>query len=206
MTDHIKEALAYGEQQLESLGLKPLHAARVPTPITDLDLPSLTNAQLVENYGQHVGYAQFLGTRVALVDAALTRATVRRDHHMAEQRVRLKQDGVTEAMLVSTIKSSAEYLELDEKVASAKIAKQILQAYLNNYRAQYAALSRIVSVRQLDIDGVRLGPESRRARGRPRKDGFGHAPPLYQPALEEDEEAEEEEEEEGPAWIDDLDD
>lgn len=176
--------------KLGALGLHPLLAPDPPTPISKIEVSALTNDELTKLYLQHVAYAQFVGSKVASHRSFLVSLKAVRDRKEAELRAELKTAKVPASEAKHVIDTDSDLLDLSEKIAECDATLILLEAYLNNYKAQYAALSRVVSIRQIDLDSVRLGPDSRRARGqRPRQSGLrsGSSAKSDEEALEEDE-------------------
>jgi hypothetical protein len=137
-------------------GLVPLPAPKTaPTPITDVDVNALTNDELTALYVSHVGYASYIAAVTATAETGLAEATNARDYFVAKERIRYAEEGVADDEILPTIKSTAEYLELNQTVVSRKTEWTMLKAYYKNYRSQAAALSRVASIRSIDIDQAR---------------------------------------------------
>lgn len=184
-----------GDATLARLGLAPLPTPKVPRPISDLNIDTLPNDQLAALYAEHVSYAQFVGVKIAQHKAYAVGLRGTLDRHVAELKIGFKKEKIPDSQVASLVKIDPELVELEDVIAQTKAVTILLEAYLNNYKAQYAALSRIVTIRQIDIDQTRLGPSSSRARGgRPERAGLRTGPG---PAVDDEGEEPEEEEEDG---------
>jgi hypothetical protein len=185
--DPLVELSTFGDEYLVAYGIKPMLAPKPPQSIDTVDVASLTNIQLTTLYSQHAGYAAYVATKVAQVEAAIAEAASALELHVAQQRVLLKEEGdLAENQILPTIKSSVEYLEIKNKLTQRKTIKTMLSAYYRSYRTQYMTLSRVVSIRQVDVDATRGGnlhdpgriERAHTANPTPRgRTGFGLPPP-----------------------------
>lgn len=152
------------ETALKKMGLVPIPKPRMPQSIADVDVDGLTNAELGALYARHIGFAVYMKYKVAIAEVTYREAKGLLDRVEAGLRRQFKSEGVADSNIRDLVHEHEDYQEAQGEVSSAYAIHALLNAYMSNYRSQAQALSRLVTLRQLDLEQTRLGPGSTRAK------------------------------------------
>ncbi len=175
------------ETTLKKMGLVPIPQPRMPQSIADIDIDGLTNAELGALYARHIGFAVYMKYKVVVAEVTYRGAKALLDKVEAQLRRQLKAEGVADSNIRDLVHEHEDYQEAQGEVASTYAIHALLTAYMSNYRSQAQALSRLVTLRQLDLEQVRLAPGSTRTRQqRPTRTTLRTAPDPLGDELEDD--------------------
>lgn len=128
---------------------KPKSAPIQLSEITHID--ALTNAQLGALYVQYVAYSQFIGARLADAEAGYKIAVNRVKHISAELTSTLYAKKVPKAEVPVLIQEDPFFQQFDAELVRFFAMKTLLEAHYRAYEKQAAALSRLVSLRELEF-------------------------------------------------------
>lgn len=141
------------EQMREELGLEeyPRPEAQ-PRPLADIpNIEGLPNAELGALYAHYVAYAQFVGAKLAETEAAYKIATNVLKQVVAEIQSKLFSQEVPKAEVPVRVREDGLYKKFDNELVKLYATKTILAAHHRAYDKQAAALSRIISLRELEF-------------------------------------------------------
>ena len=141
------------KRKMEELGLEdyPQPSSR-PTPLAEIDnIDTLTNAQLGALYVQYVAYAQFVCARLAEIVATHKIAETRVKHVTAELTASLYAKEIPKTEVSTRVRESVAYQEADAELVKTYAMKTLLEAHHRAYDKQAAALSRVISLRELEF-------------------------------------------------------
>lgn len=141
------------QQMHDELGLEeyPKPEAQ-PRPLADIpSIESLPNAELGGLYAHYVAYAQFVGAKLAETEAAYRIATNVLKQIVAEVQSKLFSQEVPKAEIPARVRENAIYKKFDAELVKLYATKTILAAHHRAYDKQAAALSRIISLRELEF-------------------------------------------------------
>lgn len=168
-------------QQTEALGLLPYpRPTSSPHSLDKIDLEGLTNQSLGQLYIQYTAHAQYVSGEVAKIEAAYRIATANLKKIDAKLRATLFARDTPKAEIPTRVKEDPLYVEFDAEVVKLFAMRVLLEAHYKAYDKQAAALSRIISLRELEfeqslresnIDSVKH--RKGKARGRPTHDFSG---------------------------------
>lgn len=154
------------EARISSMGLPGLRVPKhEPTSLADLDVEKLPNDALGKHYAEHIAYAVYIKGKVAQAKVVLAEAK----STLAMVTARLKREAreaeVPESRIMDGVHEHDDYLAASSGVDVAAAVHDMLEVYMSSHRTQAAALSRIISLRGIDLDGTRNSPGSARSRG-----------------------------------------
>lgn len=158
--------LAEAEEKLKSLGLPALKRPRDPKPLAEIDVEKLTNDQLGTYYAEHITWAVYLKGKVAQANIVATEAKTTLNSTTARLKRAARAERIPESQIAEYVHLDEDYVEAVNAQEQALAVKELLEVYTASHRAQAAALSRIISLRGIDLDSTRLGPGSARSKGR----------------------------------------
>jgi len=166
-------------KQTRALGLLPYPKPdTAPDTLVGIELESLPNHALGQLYIRYTAHAQYVGGQLAELEAAYRLACTNLKHIDAKLRSKLFASAVPKAEVASRAKDDALYQEFDTEVVRLFAMKTLVTAHYRAYDKQAAALSRIISLRELEFEQNLRGSnidaaKNRRGKGkatRPRMD------------------------------------
>lgn len=155
--------------KMAELGLEeyPQPSSR-PTPLAEISaIDSLTNAELGALYVQYVAYSQFVSARLAEMVATYKIAHNNIKHVTAELTASLYAKEVPKSEVPTRVKESVAYQEADAELVKLFAMKTLLEAHYKAYEKQASALSRLISLRELEFqqtlrqEGIRKPTKNR---------------------------------------------
>lgn len=139
--------------KIDQLGLpaypKP---STTPHPLTDVDIESLTNHQLGALYTQYTAFAQFVNGQLAQTEAGYKIAQSRLKMLDAKIRAELYAAKVPKAEVPAKVKENGAFETAEFELVKLFAMKTILEAHYRAYDKQAAALSRIITLRELEFE------------------------------------------------------
>jgi hypothetical protein len=139
--------------KMADLGLEdyPQPSSR-PIPLAEIEsIDLLTNAELGALYVQYVAYSQFVSARLAEMVATYKIAINNVKHVTAELTASLYAKEVPKAEVPTRVKESVVYQEADAELVRIFAMKTLLEAHYKAYEKQASALSRLISLRELEF-------------------------------------------------------
>lgn len=141
------------KEKMREMGLedypKPQSAPRSLAEIPDID--SLTNSQLGALYVQYVAYAQFISSRLSETIAGYRIAANNLKQLQAKIASTLYAKEVPKAEVPARVREDPLYKEFDAELVKFFAMKTLLEAHHRAYDKQAAALSRMISLRELEF-------------------------------------------------------
>jgi hypothetical protein len=147
------DLIAETKQKMEEMGLEdyPQPNSR-PTPLAEIEnIDGLTNSQLGGLYVEYVAYAQFVGARLAELVATYKIAVNNVKHITAELTASLYAKDVPKGEISTRVRESVAFQEADAELVKIFAMKTLLEAHHRAYDKQAAALSRLISLRELEF-------------------------------------------------------
>lgn len=136
----------------EQLGLEEYPQPKsIPMALADVDVETLPNDQLGGLYARYVAHAQFVGARLAETEAAYKIATNVLKQVIADVQARLFVKDVPKAEIPTMVRQDGMYRKFDAELVKLYATKTILAAHHRAYDKQASALSRIISLRELEF-------------------------------------------------------
>lgn len=174
MSEFDESVLTHAEEYVRKLGLPSIPQPRVPQPISEVDIDSLTNAQLAALYSHHISFSLFVKYRLTQAEVAYRGAKASLEDARVLLRRRFKAEGLSEAAMADAVENDDDFRLAQQDVLHAFAIRDMLQTYTDNYTSQARALSRLMSLRQMDLEQTRTS--RRGAPGRPPTTAFKHVP------------------------------
>jgi hypothetical protein len=141
------------QQMQDELGLEEYPKPdSQPRPLADIpNIEALQNAELGGLYAHYVAYAQFVGAKLAETEAAYKIATNVLKQIVAEVQSKLFSQEVPKSEIPARVRDNPVYKRFDSELVKLYATKTILAAHHRAYDKQAAALSRIISLRELEF-------------------------------------------------------
>jgi hypothetical protein len=140
-------------EEIAAMGIHPYPQPKTaPTPLSDLDVGSLSNRELETHMTNYVAYAQYVGPKLAETEAAYKVSGANLKAVAASQKVSLMKDGIPKNQIDSRVTESQDYAEAELEYLKLYAIKQVLASYYKSYSRQASALSRIVELRKLEYE------------------------------------------------------
>ena len=150
---HAFDILAEIQEMVTRMGLPEYPRPKAaPVPLSDLDISALTNQEVAAQMANYIAYAQYVGAKVAEVEAAYKISAANLKQIAATQKVSLFNDATPKTEIEARITVSPEYQKHEYEHLKLYATKSILSAYYKSYSRQAQALSRIVELRKLEYE------------------------------------------------------
>jgi desulfoferrodoxin (superoxide reductase-like protein) len=162
-------------QMQDQLGVDDMPAPKdLPKPLAEVDVASIGNRELGAIYTQYVAYSVFLNSRLAEMISLEKAARGNLKKATAEIKNQLRADGVKAADIAARVETHPVYEEYYIEWLKLFMMKEILEARYKAYRDMAAALSRNVTLRELEFEQQRRDSNVQSSKGssRPRR-SFG---------------------------------
>jgi hypothetical protein len=162
------EIVDQAREALTNLGLEEYpKPSSTPRPLAEIDeADSLTNTELGILYAQYIAYAQYVGAKLAEVTVMYKIATGALKTLSAELSTQLASKNVPKSEIGAQVRASVAFQEGEDEVLKFYALKAMIEAVHRAYDKQAAAISRIISLRELEfnstIRGENLNKSSRR--------------------------------------------
>jgi hypothetical protein len=162
------------EERAEELGLMPYpKPTSVPESLADIDIEALTNPGLGQLFTRYTAYGQYVFGELTKSEVAYKIGVS--SLKLVEAKLKTKYyglDGITKAEVPALVKDDAFRIEYELEVLKLYAMKEILGAHYKAYSKQADALSRIISLRELEFDRDmrRNSIDSRKKQGPPLRD------------------------------------
>jgi hypothetical protein len=141
------------KEKMSEMGLeeypRPRNAPKALAEIDDID--SLTNSQLGALYVQYVAYSQFISAKLSETIAGYRIAANNLKHLHANIASTLYAKEVPKAEVPARVKEDPLYKQYDAELVKFFAMKTLLEAHHRAYDKQAAALSRMISLRELEF-------------------------------------------------------
>lgn len=162
------EIVQNAKETLREMGLEDYPKPdATPTPLGAVgDADSLTNSEIGVMYVQYISYAQYVGSKLAEMDVLYRIATTELKRLHAELSTQLVSRGVAKSEIPSAIRDSTAYQDAELEMLKAYAMKTMLQAVFSAYDKQAAALSRLMTLRELEFQGELRGTNMKNTRKR----------------------------------------
>jgi hypothetical protein len=165
------------KSQLHSqLGVQEMPAPQEhPAPLAELDVATIGNRELGAIYSQYVAYSVFLNSRLSEIVSLEKAAKGNLKKAVAEIKNKLRVEGVKAAEITARVETHPLYEEYYVEALKLFMMKEIVEAQHKAYRDMAAALSRNVTLRELEFEQQRREDNVQQSKGasRPRRGGFG---------------------------------
>lgn len=152
--DIIEEVMARASEW----GIEPYSKpATVPPDLSELgkDPDQLTNAELAALHLRYTAYAQFINTKLAEITAAHRIADNNLKHIIADLTNQFHVGkAVAKADVPHMVRAHSKYREYECEALKLYAMKTILDARYTSYDKQAAAISRIITVRQMELEAT----------------------------------------------------
>jgi hypothetical protein len=123
---------------------------------------SLTNDELAVLHAQYVAWASFLNGRLAVIKAAHKLAVANLRKMKAQLSVELyAKDSIAKTEVADHILIHPLYNEFEVEETRLYMMKQILDARYDGYKRSADAISRLITLRQDEIEQAKQNPQSR---------------------------------------------
>jgi hypothetical protein len=123
-----------------------------PVPLTDVDVETLTNHQLGALYTQYTAFAQFVNGQLAEAEAGYKIASSRLKMLDARLRAELFAQNVPKTEVPVRVKENGALQDAEFELVKLFAMKTILEAHYKAYDKQASALSRIITLRELEFE------------------------------------------------------
>ena len=161
MLDVIKESMH------DQLGVTDMPAPKVaPTPLTEVDVATIDNRELGALYTAYVAYSVFLNTRLSEILSLERAARGNLKKVVARLKNQLRADGVKETHVAAQVETHGLYEEYYVEHLKLYMMKEIVEAQHKAYRDMAAALSRNVSLRELEFEQQRRDNNIQKSKGK----------------------------------------
>lgn len=152
IVDQAREALA-------GLGLEEYpRPSSVPAPLAEIEeADSLTNSELGVLFAQYVAYAQYVGAKLAEVTVLYKISTGALKTLSAELSTQLASKGVPKGEIGAHVRASVAFQECEDELLKAYALKSLIEAVHRAYDKQASAISRIITLRELEINASLRG-------------------------------------------------
>lgn len=165
------------QQQVRAMGIPDYPQPEgQPPPLGSLDPEKLTNQDLEVYYVAYVGYAQYIGPKVAAAEAAYKISTSNLKRVEADIENKLRVEGCPKAELKPRIREHVLWLEQEFEHVKLYCTKTILAAHYRSYSNQAKALSRVIELRKMELEGQQRGNNLNRRPVTPRVGAFVRPP------------------------------
>lgn len=152
-TQSAKDILAEIDKQAQDLGLVEYPKPRSsPVSLADLDLETLSNSGLGNLYAQYTAHAQWVYGQVARAEIGYKIGVSNLKQIEAQMKAKLFSQNIAKAEVPALVREDALRISYEIEVLKLYATKEILEAYYKAYSKQAEALSRIISLRELDFD------------------------------------------------------
>lgn len=163
--------------ELENRGIPPVpRPSGHPTPLSEVDIVTLTNDGLTTLYAQYAAYSSYIGDQLAQIEGAEEDAKKNLRETIAHVKDALFAKGKKGAEVTSAALNDPLVEELSLMHMKYFFMKAIMKRRYKSYITQGAALSRSIELRKLDMEMTRrvgnLGHSGRRP-PIPTPGGFG---------------------------------
>lgn len=145
--------LAQVENQAKDLGLVPYpKPSNAPDNLADMDVSVMPNNQLGQMYSQYTAHAQWVFGELTKASVAYRLGVSSLKLLEAKLKTKLYAQNVVKAEVPALVREDHLRLEYEIEVLKLYAMKEILEAHYKAYSKQAEALSRIISLRELDFD------------------------------------------------------
>lgn len=139
-----------------------------PIPLAEIpNIDSLTNTELGVLFAQYTAYAQFVGARSAEMQAMHKIAVSGLKRLTAEMTAQLVAREVPKSEIPAQIRKSQAFIDGDTELLKIYAMKTMLEAVHRAYEKQAAALSRLISLRELEFQQTLRDGNIKKPRRRP---------------------------------------
>jgi hypothetical protein len=140
----------------EDLGVEEMPSpSSQPPALAELNVEQLGNRELGGLYTQYVAHAVFLNGRLAEINALERAAKGNLKRTIAEIKNELRSKGVKEAEVVARVEVHPVYEEFAIEALKLFMMKELVEAYQKAYKDMAAALSRNITLRELEFEQIR---------------------------------------------------
>lgn len=147
------DAIEDTKREMREMGLDDYPKPKTsPVALSEVgDIDALTNAQLGGLYVRYVAHAQFIGARLAETVAGYKIAVSNLKHLQAELSATMFSQEVPKGEIAARVRENPLYKEFDGELVKMFAMKTLLEAHHRAYDKQAAALSRVISLRELEF-------------------------------------------------------
>jgi hypothetical protein len=141
-------------QQAKELGLSEYPKPKSSPPsLADIDVSTMPNSELGQLYTQYTAHAQWVFGQVVQAEVGYKIGVANLKKIEAQLKTKLfAMEDVTKAEVPSLVKDDPVRTEHEFEVLKLFAMKEILDAHYKAYNKQAEALSRIISLRELDFE------------------------------------------------------
>jgi hypothetical protein len=138
---------------MEKLGLSEYPRPKsAPISLAEIgEIDRLTNPQLGALYVQYVAYAQYINTKLTDTIVGYKIAVNNLKHITAELTSRLHAKAIAKAEVTALVRRDPLYQRADAELVKFFAMKTLLEAHHKAYDKQASALSRMISLRELEF-------------------------------------------------------
>jgi len=168
MLDEVKHKM------LKDLGVKEMPAPKVePEPIANVDVVTIDNRELGALHTQYVAYSVYLSSRLAEVISLERAARGNLKRVAATIKNELRAEGVKETHISAQLEIHPVYTEYYIEHLKLFMMKEIVESLYKAYRDMAAALSRNVTLRELEFQQQQREDNVGKSKGssKPRRGG-----------------------------------
>lgn len=138
----------------ESMGIQPYpQPSRVPQDLSEIDdLDGFSNDQLGLLHAKYTAYAAFINCKLASIIGAYKVSDVNLKQITARLSTQLyAKEGLAKSEVPARVKSHPTYIEFEMEHTKLYMMKQLVEARYASYDKQAKAISRIISVREMEF-------------------------------------------------------
>lgn len=149
--DILEEVQTYAQ---ERLGIQPYPMpSTVPRDLAEYDEPDkFTNDDLALLHAQYTAYASFIGTKLAEITAAQKLSSRNLKNVVTDLTTRLYAENTPKTEIAARVKMSPIYREFELEDMKLTMMRIILDARYQSYDKQAKAISRLVTIRQMELE------------------------------------------------------
>lgn len=181
LVENAEDAYARIEQlkreMKDHLGVsEPPRPSEHPTPLSEMDVQSMGNRELGAYHAQFVAYVVFIGDRLAEIEVMERTAGAHLKKVKAEISMELRAEGHSEAKVKDMVILHPIYEEAFLEHEKLYNMKKIVGSYHEGYKEVAKALSRNVTIRELEFEQQKRESNVQNSKGR-RKPNLGEGRP-----------------------------
>lgn len=152
-TQSSADILADIDRQSREMGLVEYPRPKsTPVSLADLDLETLTNNGLGNLYAQYTAHAQWVYGQVARAEIGYKIGVSNLKQIEAQMKAKLFASEVPKTEVPALVREDPLRVSYEIEVLKLYATKEILTAHYKAYSKEAEALSRIISLRELDFD------------------------------------------------------